>query len=106
MENDNKRTELNDTDKKLHVSGASDSMKYIISFFEKLGFSFQLHDINKEYFYMNKWLNDFIQIDAQGNENHIEIRLIGEDVKEYERYDTFNEDKIFQKISNWESYYH
>ena len=98
---------LDNSNEKLHISDVSDSMKQIISFFEKLGFSFHQEDITKEHFYMNKWLNDVEQIDAQGNENHIEVRLIGRKyVEDYKRYDYFSEDEIFQKISDWESYYH
>lgn len=78
-------------------------MNDIIYFFEKLGFSYNPQDIEKEYFYMNRFLNDTFQIDAQGNEKQIEIRLIGKKhVKDFKRYDKFKKEGIIQKILEWE----
>jgi len=83
----------------------TEKMNHIISFFKELGFSLNEANSNDRHFYMNKWLNSVEQMDAQGDEDHITIRLIGKKhVEEEENYNVFDKDSILQKIKEWDSH--
>ena len=80
-------------------------MKEVIEFFESIGFKVAESNTYEDNFYMYNFLNQVEQIDVQGNENRISMRLIlRHGVQEDVTY-SFDKDIILNKISEWKEDY-
>lgn len=80
-------------------------MKEVIEFFESIGFKVSESNTSEDHFYMYNFLNQVEQIDVQGNENRISMRLIlRHGVQEDVTY-SFDKDIILNKISEWKEDY-
>ena len=78
-------------------------MNEVIDFFKGLGFKVSESNTNDFHFYMNLWINDVGQIDAQGDSETVSMRLIGREPYDHADFLASNKEGIIKKIEDWKN---